>query len=440
LYVEQQVCESASAKKIIFFFRRRLHKKVEDAINLLLLHFSFQTSPNSKQQTSKQQTADSIMDKGESAYEVLGVSPKATTTEIKKSFRNLALKHHPDRQKTDADRDKCHHIFARLSSAYEILSDDDERTRHDRTLKDLAQKNSTYNKPTTATSSQKSKTPTSKPATANSSTKRTSKTTKISSNKKDSSVDPSNNGPKKTWEERTQQAEANSWGFAMGANDDLPAIEKEFSKYTFKSGKGFHDPYEVFRKVFKEEFGEEFVPGVSGTESKAARNKPSMGKNQLVVASGNKNNQLVTKDNKKSKGSTNEVDNRPVAMKMKTKSVAHPDGTFETITTTYITRPDGSEEVVVKSSLGHISDLAKKDTKKNLPSNAIVIYEEGEKKTKGGGTSSAIIIKSEKTKASKNKSAPPQGKMSTSLVVKSEEKQEQPKQKFAARLFGRKDK
>ena len=51
-------------------------------------------------------------------YEVLGVSKNATATEIKKSYRKLALKYHPDKNEGDtAAEDK----FKEAAEAYEIL-------------------------------------------------------------------------------------------------------------------------------------------------------------------------------------------------------------------------------------------------------------------------------------------------------------------------------
>lgn len=61
-------------------------------------------------------------------YEVLEVSRSATTEEIKKSFRKLALKYHPDRNK-EADAGTR---FKEISEAYQVLSDPDRRASYDR--------------------------------------------------------------------------------------------------------------------------------------------------------------------------------------------------------------------------------------------------------------------------------------------------------------------
>ncbi len=61
-------------------------------------------------------------------YKILGVEKGASTDDIKKSYRKLALKYHPDRNKGDkAAEDK----FKEISEAYAVLSDDDKRKQYD---------------------------------------------------------------------------------------------------------------------------------------------------------------------------------------------------------------------------------------------------------------------------------------------------------------------
>lgn len=61
-------------------------------------------------------------------YEVLGVSRQASGDEIKKSYRRLAMKYHPDRNKDDADAEAK---FKEAKEAYEVLSDSDRRATYD---------------------------------------------------------------------------------------------------------------------------------------------------------------------------------------------------------------------------------------------------------------------------------------------------------------------
>jgi len=61
-------------------------------------------------------------------YEVLGVSKDATDKELKKSFRSLARKYHPDKN-SDPDADEK---FKEIQEAFAILSDSEKRTQYDR--------------------------------------------------------------------------------------------------------------------------------------------------------------------------------------------------------------------------------------------------------------------------------------------------------------------
>jgi len=61
-------------------------------------------------------------------YEVLGVSKSATADEIKKAYRRLAMKHHPDR---NTDDEGAEQKFKEAKEAYEVLSDGDKRSAYD---------------------------------------------------------------------------------------------------------------------------------------------------------------------------------------------------------------------------------------------------------------------------------------------------------------------
>ncbi len=62
-------------------------------------------------------------------YEVLGLQKGASEEEIKKAFRKLAMKYHPDRNPWDKDAEEK---FKELNEAYSVLSDPDKKNKYDR--------------------------------------------------------------------------------------------------------------------------------------------------------------------------------------------------------------------------------------------------------------------------------------------------------------------
>lgn len=61
-------------------------------------------------------------------YEVLGVSKSADEKEIKKAYRRVAMKFHPDR---NPDDESAEDKFKEASEAYEILSNGEKRAAYD---------------------------------------------------------------------------------------------------------------------------------------------------------------------------------------------------------------------------------------------------------------------------------------------------------------------
>lgn len=66
-------------------------------------------------------------------YDILGVSKDASQDEIKKAYRKLSLKYHPDKQagKSDAEKKAAEEKFKDIGEAYETLSDEQKRAQYD---------------------------------------------------------------------------------------------------------------------------------------------------------------------------------------------------------------------------------------------------------------------------------------------------------------------
>ncbi len=62
-------------------------------------------------------------------YAILGVSEQATYPELKKAYRRLARKYHPDRNNSS----HAESMIKKINAAYEILSDDDKKRKYDKT-------------------------------------------------------------------------------------------------------------------------------------------------------------------------------------------------------------------------------------------------------------------------------------------------------------------
>ncbi|GKY96317.1 hypothetical protein MPSEU_000591400 [Mayamaea pseudoterrestris] len=71
------------------------------------------------------------MNDSDDPYQILGVSRNATLAEIKTAYRKLALLHHPDRISEPSQQAQASVIFTRISNAYEVLSDEQQRREYD---------------------------------------------------------------------------------------------------------------------------------------------------------------------------------------------------------------------------------------------------------------------------------------------------------------------
>ncbi|OQS04000.1 hypothetical protein THRCLA_03718 [Thraustotheca clavata] len=69
--------------------------------------------------------------KAASYYDILELDRKATQADITKAYRTLALKYHPDKQKTPQDAETATKAFQEIVKAYKVLSDDKQREGYD---------------------------------------------------------------------------------------------------------------------------------------------------------------------------------------------------------------------------------------------------------------------------------------------------------------------
>ena len=320
------------------------------------------------------------MDDSENPYEILGVDSKASDAEIKKAYRKLALKNHPDRQSTEEDRERANAIFAKISNAYEILSDEDSRRKFDyhlRNGKGTPNVSSTDNTTTFKTTRKSSPTKTTK-------TTRTTYTTSSSS--------PSSSS-KQYHQTTTGEGEPQNFTFSFTTNNN-----------DSKDG-AFDDPFEVFKKMFREEYGQEFNPdqvpmsspikiktksrGPKVSSPTKSVQAPPMGSPRtspqksftktihLTSPSGKSSKTISPTKIKKTKkktttedSSNQDNDNPVVSMSTKTRTICHGDGTTEVITETTNTRADGSVETKTESVMSKAASTT--TTKRTTPARAHV--------------------------------------------------------------------
>ena len=64
-------------------------------------------------------------------YEILGVSKNATDEEIKKAYRELARKYHPDNYQNNPLADLAEEKMKEINEAYAVLSDPEQKSKYD---------------------------------------------------------------------------------------------------------------------------------------------------------------------------------------------------------------------------------------------------------------------------------------------------------------------
>jgi curved DNA-binding protein CbpA len=276
------------------------------------------------------------MDKGDDPYKILGVTSTASADDIKKSYRKMALKHHPDRATGD------HALFSRISNAYEILSDDEQRRNYD--LQQQYGNNvgfdpngPTYSSASAPRSSNTTTTNTNDYSGGKPQKQRTTKTYTSSSEPQEWTytsepqewTSTSSSSPQ---EEEWTYSTPQSTTYSTTTTKSKPTKKRTGTKTTsHHSGKSFHDPFEIF----KQQFGEDYANQLLGKQQPSSSNK----KKDKTACSGN--------------GEADDDPHGVMGMSSSTRTVTHPNGQKEVITETVITRFDGSTETSSSSKMGN---------------------------------------------------------------------------------------
>ena len=157
------------------------------------------------------------MEASDDPYAVLGVSYDATDSEIKSAYRKLALRHHPDKQQggNESDIAAATIQFAKISNAYELLSDAAQRKEYDTAAAAAQQQEwQRWQRPQSDVPQQQQ-----------------------------THYDPFG---------RPFGGSGSGGAATPGWNEDP---RDAFFHSSFHRGHPFHDPFEVFERVFRHEFG-----------------------------------------------------------------------------------------------------------------------------------------------------------------------------------------
>ncbi|SOV20339.1 knob associated heat shock protein 40 [Plasmodium gaboni] len=98
----------------------------ENIFHLIIKRNLAQSQRNFKSKNGKASTK-----KSEDYYSILGVSRDCTNEELKKAYKRLAMKWHPDKHLNEASKKEADHMFKSISEAYEVLSNEEKREIYD---------------------------------------------------------------------------------------------------------------------------------------------------------------------------------------------------------------------------------------------------------------------------------------------------------------------
>lgn len=254
------------------------------------------------------------MEENDDPYKLLGVANDASPAEIKKAYRKLALRHHPDKQTIDSDKKTASDVFAKIAAAYEILSNEEERKQYDLRKKYGGAPGTRYYEDGSAPSSP---------------TRQTTRTARQKHSQQPTT-------PSRTAKTRVSQTKASPNSGTFHFSYDPSKVKTT-------------DPYIIFRQVMGKDFEKEF-PGATFTRSpRQTVSSPTKtirrNKDPKVPATPTKSPRTKTL---KTKGLQNSDD--ILSMSKSTKIINHDDGTQETITETTIVKMDGSTQTSRESS------------------------------------------------------------------------------------------
>jgi len=247
------------------------------------------------------------MNANDDPYEILGVKSDATIDEIKKAYRKLALKNHPDKQQTEADKERCVNVFAKIANAYEILSDEEEREQYDLRKKYGGAPGTRY----TTTKSSPGNTTAFNSSMPQGTTQRRTYNTSVPA-----TAAAGGGGPA-----CTQYSQKNGKFTATVTNPDG-------STYTFMgTANGFQDPFEVFAKAFQDKTGEELPTDMQRPKStKRATTSSATPNTTTTTTTTTASNTMATPVTKTVRSGSSTSTKIEGNMKVITKTETFPDG------------------------------------------------------------------------------------------------------------------
>ena len=102
---------------------------VTTVLKYFIIHQREYNFQRSRSHTSASRQSSRCRVQNMSYYDTLGLTPDATPSEIKKAYRHLAIKWHPDKNPNNAT--EAEEVFKNISQAYDTLSDPEKRTNYD---------------------------------------------------------------------------------------------------------------------------------------------------------------------------------------------------------------------------------------------------------------------------------------------------------------------